>query len=322
MANSRLHRYRLARRVPLVGLMWIPVRQGYECEIRARDVAIKMLNPNGNVVHAAHATRHAGHVKTRRRPPPWRRLPKKSCVNLVWSKPPGSVALDRETVKQLRIHESKVRGNIAAVVAPNAWAMCFTDVYRAMQKAMLLLNQLGPINIYDKGFRRLMVLWLSCKGAVVDWSRLRTAWSCYSVGVELSMLGRLVLVPARRKQVLLRAARCLRFEGLPTQRLLVARVLESCLVPPCRQLVRDAAWSSTKWQREVISWVLRKTRIVVGKPPRLRDDLSQARFAGKFCMENVQRLSPDVVAACLPGRGMHKLDVDTRTKKLLPLNAN
>ena len=52
--QSRLHRYKLARRVPLTSMMWLPVRQGHECEIRAREcVAIKMFNPCGNVVHSS-----------------------------------------------------------------------------------------------------------------------------------------------------------------------------------------------------------------------------------------------------------------------------
>ena len=320
--QSRLHRYKLARRVPLTSMMWLPVRQGHECEIRAREcVAIKMFNPCGNVVHAPRFSANVRAAKARCRPPPWRRRSKFTCVNNVWCAPPGVRTLDREIVRQFRICDSKASTQVSREVACTAWSMSFTEAYRSMQKTMLLRNEFGPINIYDASVRRLMVLWVACKGVTVEWDRLRNSWSCCSVGVELNKLGQLVSVPARRRQVLMRAARCLRFEGLPAQRLLVVRVPEQCLVAPCKKLLRVAARKSTKWPCHIVNWVLRKTRVVVSKPPRLSDDLSQGRFAGSFRKEHVESLPEDVVAACLQGYGMKKLEVDTRTKKLLPLAA-
>ena len=120
--HANLHRYRLARRIPLHSLMWLPVHTGHECAIRAREcLAIKMYKPNANNVKCI---RQAVQAKKspRKRPPPWRRQPTSMpCVNETWSQHSVAQQLDKALVKMLD-HQLPLP---AQPVMPDSWALSF-----------------------------------------------------------------------------------------------------------------------------------------------------------------------------------------------------
>ena len=317
-----IHRYRLARRIPLVSMMWLPVRSGPECEIRAREsLAIKAYRPNGNFSRRP-ANFPARQTKKRRmRPPQWRRRPKKlPCLDPTWSCHVGAMRLDRELCKELKLRNLAVRPPNPDPLLVGAWSQSFSVAYRKLQRQLFLSSGFcGPVNIYSPQVRRLMVLWIGTRGSCVAWNRLRAAWKCDFLGVELEKLGGLVQTAGRRRQVLRRASQCMKFEGLPSKKLLVVTVPEPCLVGPCKSLVATLARSSPRWPPHVVTWVLKKTRVLVGKCPTFKDLLSHGRAARSFCLQSALSLDSASLSHAIQGNGMQKVDRNMKAKKRLSL---
>jgi hypothetical protein len=161
------------------------------------------------------------------RPPQWRRRPKNlPCLDPTWSCHVGAMRLDRELCKELKLRNLAVRPPNPDPLLVGAWSQSFSVAYRKLQRQLFLSSGFcGPVNIYSPQVRRLMVLWIGTRGSCVAWNRLRAAWKCDFLGVELEKLGGLVQTAGRRRQVLRRASQCMKFEGLPSKKLLVLSVL-------------------------------------------------------------------------------------------------
>ena len=319
--HGNIHRYRLARRLPLVSLMWLPVRAGPECEIRAREsLAIKVYRPNGNATLRP-ASCPGQPKKSRKRPPPWRRRPKSSpCLDPTWSCRVGADCFDREVCKELKLRNRAVCPPFPDSLLVLSWSQSFAVAYREMLRHLFLSSGFhGPINIYSLEVRRLMILWIGTRGSCVEWNRLRVAWKCNFLGVELEKLGRLVQTAGRRRQVLRRATQCMKFEGLPSKKLLVVNVPEPCLVAPCKSLVVCLAWSSHRWPPHVVRWVLKKTRVLVGKCPTFKDLLSHTQSAKSFCLESALSSDSASLSQAIQGYGMKKIDRNMKARKRLSL---
>ena len=141
-ANGNAFRYGLARKFQLASLMWLPVRSGHGCEVRAREsLTIKMYRPNANV--GGKCNRSAIKPKKRRRRPlPWMRAAmKQQDLRKTWSSGLMGQCLDRHIVRGFdtwpcHSHDS------------------FLVAYRKLQLRLFLSGgHIGPLNVYSAQFR-------------------------------------------------------------------------------------------------------------------------------------------------------------------------
>ena len=194
--------------------------------------------------------------------------------------------------------------------------MPFHEAYRFQQKIIwVVFGQFGPVNLYERGQRRLVALWLSCKSCRLDLCRLRRAWACDSVGVVLDGLCKNIYAPGRRRLVFAAVRQILRLEGLPSKALYTMTVPEKYSVGVVRRLTFSMARNCKKWSKSVCTWVLKKTRVVVGRRRTFRDDLSHAQFARKADVRSALDFDDATLAAGRSGFDMKKVETHIDTAK-------
>ena len=316
--HARFLRYKLARRMPLWKTLWFPVHCGEEPMIRAAEsLLIQSFRPNANFVPAA--PKHCGvkFPRRRKRPPKFIRLRQKGLtpgvpsVGSIWS----GVVWKNMLARAERLLWGRQRQQQHDGYA-FLWSMSFHEAFRFQQKIFwVAFGQFGPVNLYERGQRRLVALWLSCKSCRLDLCRLRRAWACDSVGVVLDGLCKNIDAPGRRRLAFAAVRQILRLEGLPSKALYTMTVPEKYLVGVVRGLTFSMARNCKKWSTSVCTWVLKKTRVVVCRRRTFRDDLSHAQFARKADVRSALDFDDATLAAGLSGFNMKKVEAHIDTAK-------
>ena len=314
--NAHFRRYMLARKASLWECFWLPVWQSSEAAVRAAEtLTIRSMCFNAN----QSGPKKRVHVKRckRKRPPRHIRMRQRSGSGLrsasVWC---SAVWVNAVSHAEQPLCRSSARQDEAR----RQWSLSFHEAYRELQLVMLTTTcMFGPLDLYDVSLRRLVALWLACRHCNLDTVRLKARWQCASVGVALERLCMQIAVAGRRRAALRVVKKVLRQEGLPFKRFATLRVPEPCLVPAVKKLIKNMALSSTKWPPCVGTWILRKTRVVVGRVATFRDDFSFASFCRRADLRHFFTLPSAHVASSLDGAGMVKIEANIDTHKRFPL---
>ena len=170
----------MARRQPLWKHLWLPLWQGTEPLVRAAEsLLIKSFRPNANFVPQPAVSCGRVHRMRRRRPPKFVRLQQRPPSGFprtgqsVWSSQLWDNALSNA---EILLSKGQYNNNSLF------WSMSFHEAFRFRQQILwVAFGQLGLVNIYESGRRRLVALWLTCKHPQLDLPCLSALWACDSV---------------------------------------------------------------------------------------------------------------------------------------------
>ena len=289
-AESQILRYKLMRRFRPEGTFFLICRAGPEVRVRAMEtLEIASRRPPCNVGRANKSSASKVVPSQRNRPPKHYRL---KTFNVG---PFDSV--EAKLAVQNRLACRLVE---PASDAPQLKRPCdFESVYRtALRRLIAECGWFGPCDIYDPQHVSLLIQWVGCKKACVDWILLEKKWKVRSGPVALvRFLG--LLKGRRSHSIATRRIKCqLRSRNLPP----IAGV--SCDVPrlSCinvfRRVLVRAVRSCGYWCSEEQSWLLSRMRLT---PHGLKKHKSMCRaplVCRQFCLEDVLSHDNDVLAPC------------------------
>lgn len=196
------------------------------------------------------------------------------------------------------LHHARQQDDVRAL------QLSFTSAYRLTQLQWFATTGLcGPLNICSRRHWRLALLFLSTPGGALHWRSVDKQWRYPCAALLLWRRARAWLGHRRRLAVQQQVYNVLHSRSLPPTKSLTILLPRRCFLPAAKSAVHTAVLQHPHWNPSLQQYVLRSTRVVIGREPTFADKQNCGTESQTVDWTTLAECDDNALAEAISGKG-------------------